>query len=1007
MKLIYSILILLAYFTPSTAQNSWQEQTKIADSLQANSEFKKALAYRQKAIDIAKSTQADTIPFLELLRGISRNEVHIEDKDKRAEAYKNLQFQIKELETYKVEPKRMYQAYNRMYTFANNYVRNIKDSDVYISKAIDYHYKSQNIDSLSLLKTLQKAVSSSREVGKIQVSINRFNDAEALYNRLQLDNPELLGKLYLDIAQVYSARFLNSSKTYIAYLKKAEALFEKAEGLDMYYLTDFYTSLSSYETGQGNFYEAISYLKKSFQVYEKSLSKTDTLGLSKRDITKEVELHAYLIEVYWLTGNEEQMLYHLDEIIKQSKSQKFNDIQKDLASLSFLFVAKNYRYEDSAKALQYLDRGSAFFPSIDLGFLAEDYDMEKAKIFIGLGRYDEAQTLLNRLYQKKDLPWFMTKNSLEQNILLNIKINNYDKAYVFINEVLHSFSDENKDLDIRTLTYEDFVPSTVLRDANHLIFFAEGLQNASKQNEVIIEKLYWLALKQFRANFNQDVLNEKVNGMYTKICHYFYSKASKGELNKEEQNRFLSFAEAIESKFLLNLFLNNRIDAEQTELDHLIAEEQFIRSNITYLKRKNLAQKSDSINQLIFEENLKLEKIDEQLKANPNRIAHLINAQNPLEGLQTKYILKYKVIDSTLFRLVFNKGGVIIDEIEDYKTIRTKIEQTLTQLKDLSIASEAIKENTKYLYDKLIPDSDAKRVSNSIYIISDGILNYLPFEILVNKNDYLLETTTISYASSLSFLGNVSLPLKHRSKNNIALFAPSYSSFAPSDLQLAVRGEPYYLDGTLKEVESISKMFDNCDLYTNDKASKASFKTLSKDYSILHLSMHSFINDQDAELSSLVFSDNDKDYELYISELYGLNLNADMAVLSACNTGVGEFKTGQGIVSMNTAFTAAGVPSVLSSLWSAPDDATQKIMTSFYKHLKAGNSKSVSLKNAKIDYLKTTEDPNLKHPYYWAGFVLTGDTSAIISQTNNWWYVGLVLILVLILSWFIKKRLKN
>ncbi len=222
---------------------------------------------------------------------------------------------------------------------------------------------------------------------------------------------------------------------------------------------------------------------------------------------------------------------------------------------------------------------------------------------------------------------------------------------------------------------------------------------------------------------------------------------------------------------------------------------------------------------------------------------------------------------------------------------------------------------------------------------------------------------------------------------------------------MAVRGEPYNLKGTLKEVESISKLFADSDLYINESASKASFKNMSNNYSILHLSMHSFINDQDSELSSLVFSDSDLDYELYISELYGLNLNADMAVLSACNTGVGQLKTGKGIVSMTTAFTAAGVPSVLSSLWSAPDAATEKIMTSFYDHLKKGETKNKALKNAKLDYLKNTDDPNLKHPYYWAGFVLTGDTSVIVTATNYWWYISVVLVLVGLLFLILKRRL--
>ena len=1000
MKHICILIVTLSSIISMSAQNTWQDYTKQADSLQLLFQYESAYNLRLKAVELAAVSDKDTVPFLKLLKDVSKNEFNVEANIKKDEAYVNLQSEVRQLETFKTSSKRLYQTYMSMYNIANNSMRNLQDADVYISKSLDYHYKSQEIDSLVLLNTLHKSGVTSREMGRLDMAIKRFKDTENLYSQLKIKDNGLLGKIHLDFAQIYNARFLNNSQYYIKHLRKAEVFFDNAEDLDINYLTNFYTSLSSYETGQGNFIESERYLKKSFQLYKDYLIKAENLGSDKRDITKEIELHAFLIEVYWLTSNEKLMLHHLNRIVQLSKFKKLNEIEKDLASLGHLFVAKYYRYEDSSKALFYLDKGFDFFPRNDLGNLKEDFNLEKVKILSGQEELNDALSILNDLNKIADLPWFMHKNILEQNILLNLNLDNYDTAYSFVNEALESFSEENKDLDIRTLAYKDFVPSTVLRDTNHLIFFAEGFQKAAEKDEEVIEALYWLALKQFQFNFNQEILNDRIAGMYTKICNYFYTKASKGNLDAREQDEFIEFTEAIESKYLLNTFLKNRMDSNQTELDNAISEEQFIRSKITYLKRKNVSRKSDSINQLIFEEKIKLEKIDNQLKTSRNKILNLINAKSPLDNLSDKYVIKYKVIDSTMFRIVLDKGEIKIDEIKGYEIVRSKINETLTQLKDLNIDAKIIKRNTSYLYRKLLADLD---LASIIYIIPDDILHYLPFELLVPDNQLLLETNTISYASSFSFLANNLA--KSDYKKDIALFAPSYKQFAPSENQLAVRGDPYYLEGTLKEVNSISQLFSNSDLFINDDASKAAFTGLYNNYSILHLSMHSFINDQDSELSSLVFSDNDKDYELYISELYGLNLNADMAVLSACNTGVGEFKTGKGIVSINTAFTAAGVPSVLSSLWSAPDEATEKIMTSFYKHLKKGETKSEALKNAKQDYLKNIDDPNLKHPYYWAGFVLTGDTSAIVSPTNYWLYGVVTFVLILIVFIIAKRRL--
>ena len=83
------------------------------------------------------------------------------------------------------------------------------------------------------------------------------------------------------------------------------------------------------------------------------------------------------------------------------------------------------------------------------------------------------------------------------------------------------------------------------------------------------------------------------------------------------------------------------------------------------------------------------------------------------------------------------------------------------------------------------------------------------------------------------------------------------------------------------------------------------------------------------------------------------------------------------MVSVNRAFTYAGVPSIVSSLWSAPDKATQELMTMFYQELKEGSSKDQALRQAKLDYLGRQKMEGLKHPFFWAGFVVHGNTEPL------------------------------
>ena len=108
---------------------------------------------------------------------------------------------------------------------------------------------------------------------------------------------------------------------------------------------------------------------------------------------------------------------------------------------------------------------------------------------------------------------------------------------------------------------------------------------------------------------------------------------------------------------------------------------------------------------------------------------------------------------------------------------------------------------------------------------------------------------------------------------------------------------------------------------------------------------------------------------------------------------------------MARAFTYTGVPSTIMSLWKVPDKETSIIMTSFYNYLKQGETKDKALQLAKLDYLNNTDDVALKHPYYWSGFVVTGDTIAVKNEGNisYWWLILLIIPLGLV----IKNRLKK
>ena len=989
------ILINLLCLSWCSAQNSWQEYTFKADSLQLKFNFEKAYELRLKAIEIAKTTQKDTLDFLSLLGGMSKSEVDIKDPILKAEAYQNLQNQIIRLEEFNAKPERLYQAYRRLYIFAHNYIRNMADTDDYISKSIEYHLKSKAIDSTTLLRTLHSSGVISREVGRLQSSIETFKNAEEFYGHLKVKDTNMLGSIYLDLAMVYDYKFLNIPTKRLAYLKKSESIFKSVKNPNLDYLVGVYMSLSEQEKSRGDYDESIGYINKAIQLYNDNKSESQKFRMGDIGLKRQLQFHSFLIEIYWKIQDEEQMHYHFDKMLKINSEQQLDDIETDFLTSAYILVSKFYHRKDNEKALKYVNEGLAIHKTVRFENYEHEFNIEKIKIYLDQGRYNDAEDLIKTLEETENLPLFVQKDIMVLGASLYSKLGNEVKAFAYINRLIHDFSDNNG--DVLDLNPNDFEPSLVLNDTNRLLSIVDDLQNATFKNNDIIHKLYQLALKQFESNFDQDYLNEALNDSYSQICMYFYNKGSEGKLTSTEKSSFINFTETIESKYLRNTFLENRLASNTETVHSLVNEEQLIRSNITYLKKKNLKQKSDSLVQLIFEENLKLKNLNEELKGENLNVFTNIYTSNSLDKLndfKDAFVIKYKVIDNTLFSTLFHNGDIQFHKIDNYTNLKSKIENVVIQLKDITASVKDIKVSLSDLHKELIPSLNFQSEGNLI-IIPDGILHYLPFELLISKKDYLLNDADISYASSISLLDS---PVDKNGSEKIALFAPSYSLFKPNNDQLVIRGEPYYLEGAKKEVASISKLFKKSEIFESNEASKDNFKSLSNEYSILHLAMHSFINDEDSELSSLVFTDKNKDYELYISELYGLNLNADLAVLSACNTGVGELKTGKGIVSMNTAFTAAGVPSVLSSLWSAPDAATEQIMKAFYKNLKQGYSKSKALKKAKQTYLNNTEDPLLKHPFYWAGFVISGDTSPIIEKKNSsaiWIALGGVIFCVL------------
>lgn len=342
----------------------------------------------------------------------------------------------------------------------------------------------------------------------------------------------------------------------------------------------------------------------------------------------------------------------------------------------------------------------------------------------------------------------------------------------------------------------------------------------------------------------------------------------------------------------------------------------------------------------------------------------------------------------------------------------------------------AANELSHLLYRRLLhPILEQLPEAAELIIIPDGKLGYLPFELLLTKPatpgkfrnaPYLLKKYNIRYEHAATLL------LQEQPKEAVArhVFAGLAPEFPPAGEGLALRssdtgffhtafpgvwGSPEPLRYNTAEVKAISRQLGG-DSFAGIQASKSFFLEKAADYRIIHLATHAFVNDAFPEYAHFLLAAGDTtetNSRLYAYEIYNMRLNAELAVLSACETGAGKLQRGEGIMSLARAFQYAGCPNIVTSLWKADDKSTKDIMAGFYRHLKTGMGKAEALRQARLDFLATAGQ-RFTHPFYWGTFILIGDDAPVELGNSNApaWLWGLVLLLLAAGIFFWRKNRK-
>ena len=492
--------------------------------------------------------------------------------------------------------------------------------------------------------------------------------------------------------------------------------------------------------------------------------------------------------------------------------------------------------------------------------------------------------------------------------------------------------------------------------------------------------------------------------------HSFYTLTGSSE-NLEEA---FSVAERAKAQLIFSAMKDASALAFSNIPDSLLQKEYNLRIDIAYQDQRR-KEKLDaglsetdttvlSIRNKIFEIKQEFESLKKRFELefpDYHRLKYDLTTI-PLEEVQNtlltpgQALLEYFTGDSSIFIFVVRKGEAphLVEVKKDFP-----LEEWVKKFREALSRPGMVDQYADYavrLYEKLVSPV-AEWLPERVVVVPDGVLGYVPFGALLTGEpedrasyqafDFLVEHHQFSYCYSATLLKEM-VQKQHRQapEKAFAAFAPAYdgdttlfASRHAHDPELRLGLSP--LPNSIKEVETASGRMGGGDLFLGGTALLGTFREVAHLYRILHLSMHGRADNRVGDYAFLAFAqqrETGDDGLLYVRDLYNLQLNADLVVLSACETGTGKLRRGEGIISLARAFAYAGAKGIVTTLWSVNDAKTSEVMDVFYRELAAGSDKDAALCTAQLEYINR-EGANNKdlHPYFWAAFLPVGDMAGM------------------------------
>jgi CHAT domain-containing protein/tetratricopeptide (TPR) repeat protein len=1055
-NILISLALLLAClsFGQSTDRHIAEKYGTIADSLGNIPEYKDAILYYKKALNIYQSMRPP--PYEEVV-SIYRNiglYLRRTGQLSQSEYYQKRAVELadKGLPPGHIEQVKAYNSYAIFLLTKGDYSRSLEflEKALAISQSMNYDEVGNQFNNIGIvyenlgnyneaLKNYRGALSFNREkyglyaeetannyfnLGTLSSNMRQLDEAIAYFDTTRIIYDSILTEGEMDYARLYNnigATYNNKGDFHKAvdYLEMALKIFAKHPGADNSEMANTYANTGLLLLDRGDLETALTYFLRAYGIrlrifgphhhlVARTCNYIGNVLLEKKDYDGAYEwLNRALLTYQFLPGFD-----------PNEKAELLNDT-------GYYFEKKeNYRnalryYEE---ALQLIRQG------------AERLSADQA---------DAAARIGDVYLQQKKLP--LAEKYFQQALIIRLKI--YGKSHPDVADVYAKLALSCAQDEICAMDYCDSAYVSIGYNPNHMQPFAAVSSPIRLlgilQTRAALLSSYYDSTGTAKYLFAADSILRQALRLINFIKNSFDEPASRIALLdnyfqiyekaiavKDELKKVTGDAKYWEEAFYISeqsnaIILNEALHAVDAEEfagipDSLLSQDRQLKIDLAFLEKQLFEEnlkganrdmgKTNRLNDRIFalkmqQENL-LRKLRNdypayfELRYNAKQVTVRDLQKNVLWEDQTQ--LSYFVGEDNIYAFVLSAGTFNMVHIKKDFPLESWTEDFCNSIyrfnpgsRDFDLLNQKYANIGHELYQLIFEPVQPFIHNERLVIIPGGVLGYLPFEALLtapatdynrfDTQDFLLKKYQISYCYSATLLQEVRR--KKGSGDRFVAFAPSYGGDT-----LNIRSDPWKaILGSLKynqqEVKNIQKIMGG-KAYLNGRATEAQFIKSASGADILHLATHGKANDQHGEYSYLAFyqtSDSVENELVFVKDLYNMRLRASLVVLSACETGVGEFQRGEGIVSLARGFFYAGASSIVTTLWSIDDNASAEIMVSFYKNLKDGLPKDEALRAAKLDYLGRMQNTNRSHPLFWAAFVPVGNMEPLPASGMPWW----------------------